>query len=324
MQKILIIRFSSIGDIVLTSPVIRCVKNKYGAQIHFLTKEQYGPILDSNPYVDKIILVNNNFGDVIKKMKVEKYDCIIDLQNNFKSLWVKLNLSRKSYTIRKENWKKYLLIYFAINLLKYHTVDRYFDAIKNLHIINDNKGLDYFVGFNTKVDFDCTKNYIAWCIGASYNNKALSTEQIIATCNQLTVPVVLLGGHHEAKKAEHIINQSSHVEIYNFCGKLSLHQSAHLTKNSSLFLTNDTGLMHIAAAFHKPTISFWGCTNPVLGFTPYMNKSRCVNLIAYPQRSPCSRHGSKCKTHKDGCIKNLDYTRIIQAISEFNMSYVLG
>ena len=118
MQKILIIRLSSIGDIVLTSPVVRCVKLQTNAEIHFLTKAKYAPILVSNPYIDKIITLEENLKETIKVLKNERYNYIIDLHYNLRSFLIKMQLGLMHYTIKKENWKKYLLIYFRVNLLK--------------------------------------------------------------------------------------------------------------------------------------------------------------------------------------------------------------
>ena len=323
MQKILFIRFSSIGDIVLTSPVVRCVKNQTAAKIHFLTKEKYVAILDANPHIDRVITLKTNLQEVLTELRFQKYNCIIDLHNNFRSLWIKINLGLSSYTVQKESLKKHLLIYMGINILKNHVVDRYFNTIKKLSIFNDHKGLDYFIPEKTKVDFDTNQRFIAWCIGGSYNQKTLSAEQVVNVCNFLSLPVVLLGGIQEKEKAAHIVSNSSNASIYDFCGNLSLHESAYLIKNSMLVLTNDTGLMHIAAALQKPIISFWGCTKPVLGFTPYITKTQCVNLVFNPQKRPCSKHGNMCRIQKEGCVKKIDYRTILKTISDFNQNYTI-
>ena len=311
MKKILIIRFSSIGDIVLTTPLIRCVKKQTNAEIHYLTKTQYATIIDSNPYVDKVITFKTNLSKTLQKLRYEKYSFIIDLHKNFRSFWIKCNLRIPSYTIKKENFKKILLIYFGLDFLNTHVVDRYFNAIKRLHIINDNHGLDYFLPKNTNVDFDVNQNFIIWCIGASYDQKSLSENQIISVCNQLSETIVLLGGEQEKEKGRQIIEKSSNDSIYNFCGKLSLHQSAYLLKYGDLVLTNDTGLMHIASALNKPIISFWGCTKPSLGFSP-MTNNKSVEIIAKSTYRPCSKHGNSCRIQKEGCVKQINPQTIIK------------
>jgi len=317
MKKILIIRFSSIGDIVLTTSLIRCVKKQTNAEIHYLTKTKYATIIDSSPYIDKVITFQTNLSETLQKLHHEKYSFIIDLHNNFRSFWIRYNLRTPSSTLKKENFKKILLIYFGLDFFHTHVVDRYFNAIKRLHIINDNDGLDYFIPKNTSIDFDVNQNFITWCIGASYDQKALSAEQVVSVCDQLSATIVLLGGDQEKEKGKYIMQESSNPNIYNFCGKLSLNQSAYLIKHGNLVLTNDTGLMHVASALSKPIISFWGCTKPSLGFYPYMTKNQCVQIIAKPTHRPCSKHGRSCRIQPEGCIKQIDSTTIIEEISKF-------
>ena len=196
-------------------------------------------------------------------------------------------------------------------------MDRYFHCIENINIINDNNGLDYFIKTGVNIDFDINQKFISWSIGASYYQKALSATQIIEVCNNLSERIVLLGGVNEQDIGNQIVKESSHNKIYNFCGQLSLDESAYLIKKSYLVLSNDTGLMHIAASFKKPIISFWGCTKPSLGFYPYMNNHQCIQIVANPLMSPCSKHGRSCKFQKEGCIKKIDSNVIFKSISEF-------
>ena len=305
MKKILIIRFSSIGDIVLTSPVVRCVKLQTGGEVHFLTKKKYISILESNPYVDKIISFENNLNVLLVALRKEKYNYVIDLHNNLRSFWIKLYLQKRSYTIRKKNLEKFLFIHFGINLMKDHVVERYFQPLTSISVTNDNQGLDYFISPMIRVNINPKEEFIAWCIGASYHQKTLSKNQIIEVANKLPYSIILLGGIEEKLIGDSIIRGSSNKKIYNFCGSFSLDQSAYVLRESTLVLTNDTGLMHIASAFKKPIISFWGCTKPSLGFRPYASHVKSTELVVNPEFSPCSKHGHFCKYGKDGCLKKL-------------------
>ena len=313
MKKILIIRFSSIGDIVLTSPIIRCIKLQTDAELHFLTKKQYSMILASNPYIDKLVFFNT-LKLALNELKSQEYDFIIDLQNNLRSFWLKLNLGITAFTVCKQNWKKFLYINFGMNYLKDHVVDRYFKTVKKINVINDGKGLEYFIGPNINIDFDVQKTFIAWSIGGTYEQKVLSKEQIIEVCNKISIPIVLLGGDNEKGVGSQIIKESTNRFISNFCGALSLDESAYLIKKSCLVLTNDTGLMHIAACFKKLIISFWGCTKPSLGFSPYMADKESVEIVFQPLVRPCSKHGSSCRLTKTGCVKNISTNQILEVL----------
>lgn len=99
MAKFLIIRFSSIGDIVLTTPVIRCLKQQVpGAEVHYLTKSSFLQVVEHNPYIDKIHLLAHSWELMIEELRNENYDYIIDLHHNTKTLRVKSALKKKSFS----------------------------------------------------------------------------------------------------------------------------------------------------------------------------------------------------------------------------------
>lgn len=306
MKKILIIRFSSIGDIVLTSPIIRCVKNQLKCELHYLTKLEYKSILSHNPYIDRLIFFDSNLKFIINKLKQEEYDFIIDLHNNLRSFWIRLNLQTPYYYVRKKNIEKLLLIHFGFNLLNDHVVDRYFVTLNKLNVFNDHRGLDYFLPSSLQVEFDLNQPFIAWSIGATYEQKRLSAHQIVSVCDKISIPVLLIGGVNEHNTGQCILEETTSNNVYNFCGQLSLDQSAYIIKKSILVLTNDTGMMHIASAFQKTIISFWGCTKPLLGFAPYKSNPKSSEIISNPSYRPCSKHGNYCKFTKQGCIKYIN------------------
>ena len=319
-MKVLIIRFSSIGDVVLTTPIARCLKKKKETTVHYLIKDKFKEAIQENPNIDKVFIYKKG---VSKKLIKEKYDYIIDLQNNLNSYKIKTKLKQvKTLTVNKENIKKWLLVNTGLDLLKkQHVVDRYFKTIKRLNITNDNKGLDFFIDSSYKIDknkipLNLKEPYIAWAVGASYKNKILSSKQIINVCNKLNQPVLLLGGKLDFLLGQKITTETINNQVYNLCGKLSLKDSSFLVKNSRLFLTNDTGLMHIASAFKKKIISFWGCTKPSLGMYPYFADPHSKQLVFNPKKSPCSKLGNRCKYSKKGCISNIDSNLIYKEIQK--------
>ncbi|NJN77338.1 MAG: glycosyltransferase family 9 protein [Saprospiraceae bacterium] len=116
-KKILIVRFSSIGDIVLTTPVIRCLKLQTGAEIHFLTKQNYQSIIQSNPYIDKIWTIEKTVSEIGKALKNENFDLIIDLHKNLRTLHLRFILNVKTLSFNKLNFEKWLMVKFKINRL---------------------------------------------------------------------------------------------------------------------------------------------------------------------------------------------------------------
>ncbi|MAJ90181.1 MAG: hypothetical protein CMD08_02795 [Flavobacteriales bacterium] len=312
--KILVIRFSSIGDIILTTPVVRCLRSQLNAKIDFLTKAAYKQLLVSNPNINEVISLEQHKNDMLKVLRSKEYNFVIDLQSNFRSFKLRLMLGVKSYTFSKDTFKRYILIYFGINLLKNHIVDRYFRAVSKLNVCNDEKGLDYFLSNSMLIDFDVDQDYICWCIGGAHKRKQLSSIQVANVISQLEMPVLLLGSAEEKQLSVDIITNIKSNNVYDFCGETSIEESAYLIRNSKLVLTNDTGMMHIASAFDTPIISFWGCTKPSLGFSPYMaaKKSKCI--ITSFSDAPCSKHGKYCKFQSNGCIKEIKPKIIYEAV----------
>ncbi len=308
--KILVIRLSAMGDIVLTTPVIRALNQQLKAKIDFLTKPQYVSLLEGNTYINRIFSLN----DKVDFLQKNKYDYVVDLQNNLRSWKIRNKIQTKSFVFNKKSLRRYLLIYFGIDLLKNHVVDRYFATVASLNVVNDNQGLDFNVSSSIKPEFNTSQSYIAWCIGGTHNPKKLSAMQITQVVSKLKIPVVLLGGNNDLDIAEEIINNVECKSVYNFCGKLSVQESSYLIKKSKMLLTNDTGMMHIASALKMPIISFWGCTKPSLGFTPYMTDPSSIKIISKRSAKPCSKHGRHCKYGKNGCIKEIDPQLIYDSV----------
>ena len=299
------------GDIVLTTPVIRALYQQLNAKIDFLTKSQHVTLLSNNTYINKIFSLEND----INTLQYNKYDYVVDLQNNLRSWKIRAKMNTKSFVFNKKSFKRYLLIYFGINLLKNHVVDRYFETITKLNVINDNKGLDFNVSPSINLDFDLNQTYITWCLGGTHHPKKLSGDQIAKVVSKLKVPVVLIGGDNDLEIAEHVLYNTESKLVYNFCGKLSIQESSYLIKKSKMLLTNDTGMMHIAASFSMPIISFWGCTKPSLGFSPYVSSSKSVKIITPTTFRPCSKHGKTCRVKQEGCIKNISSKKIIEEVN---------
>ncbi len=326
MKKILIIRFSSIGDIVLTTPVLRCLKQQINSvEIHFLTKKQFVPLLQSNPNIDKIHFIKKRLREVIPQLKSENFDYIIDLHKNIRSISVILRLKSHFSTFKKLNFKKWLLTNFKINLLpKIHIVDRYMKAIEHFNIKNDYKGLDYFISKDEEINIDCLpqyyqKGYVGFVIGAKHITKQLPKNKIISVCKKINKPIVLLGDEKDRENGE-VIKKMVGDKIFNACGLYNINQSASLIKQAEKIITTDTGLMHISAALKKDMLSIWGNTVPEFGMYPYFskdaqNKSKIVENKNLSCR-PCSKLGfKKCPKKHFKCMNMIDEQEILNWVN---------
>jgi heptosyltransferase-2 len=305
--KILVVRFSSIGDIVLTTPVVRALKKQLNAEVHFLTKSPFTSFLINNPYVDVVYQIDKSVNEVNSDLKNEKYDLVVDLHSNLRSKKLR-NIGKKYVKYNKDTFKKFLFVKFSVDRLKSkHTVERYFDTVEKMDVKNDNEGLDFF--FSKKDEIDLTvfpKPYITFAIGGMHFTKKLPTEKIISICKKRKDSVVLIGGPEDFEIGK--IIESNCDNVINTCGKYNINESAFIVNNSDLLITHDTGMMHIAAALGKKTFSIFGGTHPNLGFTPYMpNSENRIIQIENLDCRPCHRYGkNKCPKGHFKCMQEID------------------
>ena len=325
MPKILILRFSSIGDIVLTTPVIRCIKEQVpGAEVHYCTKKAFQSILAHNPYVDKVHVLGDKLNGLVQELKAENFDYVVDLHNNLRTRIIKTRLGKPGRSFDKLNYEKWLMVNFKINRLPdVHIVQRYLDAAVSLGVKDDGKGLDYFIPAQDEVDIHTLpaafqNGYVAFAIGAQHYTKRLPTERIMELCERLQQPVILLGGKEDAATGEEIAarfdnrstNNEQRTTVYNACGKYNLNGSASLVKQATKVISHDTGLMHIAAAFRKDIISVWGNTIPEFGMYPFRTKYKVLEVRDLSCR-PCSKIGyKKCPKGHFKCMRDISFDNL--------------
>jgi ADP-heptose:LPS heptosyltransferase len=337
MPKILVIRFSSIGDIVLTTPVLRCISRQVpDAEIHFLTKNAYTGLLEANPYVHRIHGIQKRVKEILPALQKEQFDYVIDLHNNLRSFMVKRSLRAPSSSFNKLNLYKWLMVKFKINKLPdLHIVDRYLAAARHLNIVNDGEGLDHFIPETTNDPLPLlppafADGFIAMVIGAQHATKQLPVTQfrklielISGNPAQSTVNIVLIGGPEDAATAGEIAKGFDNVA--NTCGKCSIQQSALLLQRAKKVITHDTGMMHIAAALDKRVISVWGNTIPEFGMYPYfgnklsLQEQRRQQLIVENTSigcRPCSKIGfQRCPKGHFNCMNALSMQQIADTVS---------
>lgn len=324
VKKILMIRFSSIGDIVLTTPVIRCVKKQLpGVQLHYLTKYAFRATVEHNPYIDKLFFWDKSKALLFHQLREEEYDVIIDLHHNLRSLRVKSALKGlPAYSFHKLNVEKWLLTAFKINRLPpLHIVDRYMATVAALGVVNDGAGLDYFIPPHAQVQprdlpHAHLAGYIAIVIGAAHATKRLPLDQLQQLCALIPHPLILLGGNEDKALGDAVASVDP-IKIYNAAGKFNLHESADLVRKAKLVITHDTGLMHIAAAFGKKIISIWGNTVPAFGMTPYYGTQQVEHRIfevTSLRCRPCSKIGyERCPRGHFKCMRNLNMQDVANA-----------
>ena len=323
-MKILILRFSSIGDIVLTTPVIRALKQQVpGAHVHYCTKPGFKAIVAPNPYLDKVHYLPAKLNELIAELRAEKFDYIVELHNNLRTRLIRLKLGVPAKGFDKLNIQKWLLVNLKINRLPaVHIVDRYLAAAAKLGVQNDGQGLDYFIPAADEVNLSSLPashrpGYVAFAIGAQHATKRLPLDRLIQLCEKINRPLVLLGGKEDASTGEQIQsyfqnqNQLTYNEqrttIYNACGQYNLNQSASLVRQAEVVFSHDTGLMHIAAALGKKIFSIWGNTVPEFGMYPYHTDFVVLENKNIKCR-PCSKIGYEaCPQGHFKCMRDIKF-----------------
>jgi ADP-heptose:LPS heptosyltransferase len=316
-MKILVIRFSSMGDIIYTTPVVRCLKKQIpAAEVHFLTQPAFKYNYDNNPYTDKLLLLKSSLADTIAEIKSEKYDYIIDLHNNLRTSIIKLRTGITSSTYEKQRIRKWLSLKFKLKLVPpNHLVDRYMQTVQFLGVKNDGEPIDYYI----KAEHNLAKllpashqnKYVAFVIGATHFTKRMPNKKIISICREINSPVVLLGGNDVKANGDEIALALGD-KIYNVCGITTLDESVYLVSKAQKVIGFDTGLTHIAEAFNVPIASVWGGTAPeLLGVQPYQVKDALVVEIDLPCR-PCSKFGlEKCPLGHFKCMNDIPESTVI-------------
>lgn len=306
-NRVLIVRFSSLGDILLTTPLIRSLKNRFPKlQIDFLLKEEYSDLLKHNPYLENIYKINKNNKFDLAVLIQNNYDVVIDLQNNFRSSSLIKKLNGTKYYYKKNNFLKFLLVNFKINLLNNtQTVpERYANSIPGFSL--DDKGLDLYLPSEIKSSLESGKKYIAFAPGSRHYTKMWKEEYYIKLGNMLqkeNYTVVLLGGESDKEICKRIYSAIS--GSINLANDNNLLQLCADMKKCSALVCNDSGLMHVGAALQIPLLTIFGSTVKEFGFTPY----KCKNILLENNDincRPCSHIGrNSCPKKHFLCMESI-------------------
>ncbi len=327
MQRILVIRFSSIGDIVLTSPVVRALRKKYPkADIRFVTKKQYAELVQPNPHLNGVFLLDESLNALAKELKAFHPDLVIDLHHNLRTRILKTLIGGQWQAFHKLNVEKWLKVNLKMDRLPdIHIVDRYMQTLKPFGIENDREGLDFSFPkeFALPVVPAMLKDgFVALVIGAKLKTKQLPIHKLVELCNGISKRILLVGGPEDKELGEQIVIQTK-ATVYNGCGNYSLLESAWLIQQSEVVITHDTGMMHIAAAFNKKIISIWGNTIPEFGMYPYLPSGgrSFISEVKDLGCRPCSKIGfNKCPKEHFNCMEQQDVSAVIEQTIKFTES----
>lgn len=327
-MKILLIRFSSIGDIVLTFPVIKTIRKAFPeAKIHFASKKNAETLLFGTEGIDKFHFLSDSFSDFKKEIKEESFDHIIDLHNNLRTKRLTFGLSGKIARFDKLNLRKWLFTRFKWNTLpNTHVVDRYLATLKGMGIVHVDAPENHFsipsaFQINISERFPMLdNNFVTIAIGAQYKTKRVPKEKWVEIIHEMIDQIIIIGGEMDREIGDNLVDAFPNKVIINTSGQFNILESASIVSQAKSLLTNDTGMMHIAACFDTQIISIWGNTTPEFGMSPYRPKRNQLDHMFQVQGlscRPCSKIGhQECPKKHFYCMTKQDAKVIASSVQK--------
>ncbi len=311
--RVLIIRFSSIGDVLLTTPVVRALAAA-GWEVHFVTKSTYAPLLRYNPYIRKLHLfeASKPLVHFARCLHNYRFHWIVDLHKNLRSLILRGLLRRPTVSYDKAVLRRWWITNVDRHGAVAHVVHRYLRAVHPLGAQWDGQGLDFFFPPGYCLPKGLLPpgweagGYGVVVVGAAHFTKRIPPEKVLEYLREIRGKAVLIGGVDAMDAADRI--RKAYPLALDLTGKTDLYASAALLRAAMWVLTPDTGMMHLAAALRRPIVSVWGGTSPRLGMAPFLGYPP-PRTVEHPSLSchPCHRHGlPDCPKGHFRCMLELD------------------
>ena len=332
--RILILRLSSIGDIILSSFFIRQLANAFpDSLIDFVIKKQFKDLVQYNPYINEIYCLDteNGLSQLVKLRKSlnnNSYDFVFDLHNNLRTRFLLCGLSGSNkWRIKKDKFKRALLVWMKWN--RYDGIKsipiRYLEVGAQADIEDDQKGLNLYwdkqIEENVREGYPklFTEKYFIFAPGAGFYSKKWPIEYFMELVEIITKnsdeKIVILGGQVDIDDGNEL---QMNERVVNLTGKLSLLESAIMIKNAKALISNDSGLMHMATAVKTPVLVIFGSTVEELGFFHFRSK-HCIIQNEGLKCRPCSHIGKDyCPKGHFRCMVEIDpnlvYDELIKLI----------
>ncbi|MEW6095872.1 MAG: lipopolysaccharide heptosyltransferase II, partial [bacterium] len=334
--KILIIRLSSIGDIILASPLIRLIRKNFPhAKVDMVVCREFEGLVSYNPNINQVILFDRKTGlrgllRLCKKIQEEHYDLIIDIHKKLRSFIICLTSGAKQKTsYNKHSFLRFLLVKFKINLYSNipFIANLYLKSIERFGIEDDGEGLEFYITpSKDMVVLELLRKegirkediLIGIAPGAHWYTKRWDKERFIELSNLLiqkkNAKIIIFGGEEEVELSNEIKASLSNKPIV-VAGKFSLMETAALLKRCKILITNDTGIMHIASAVKTPVVAIFGPTVGEFGYYPYRVANRVISKDL--PCKPCTTKGtSKCKINTFDCMRLISTNEVLEAVEE--------
>lgn len=317
---VLVVRFSAIGDILLTTPLLRAIRVRYpGARIAVLTKERYAPLLSHNPHVSEVLGVAPGEGilAIAERIRGVRYSHLLDLHGNLRSHALRRLAPGPWRSYGKRRVQRALLIAAKRDARggEVPVAERYFEAAGELEVEPDGGPPDFFLAEEADrqaaerleaLGLGRDRPLVAVAPGAAHATKRWPPEHWVELIRRITptgADVAILGGPDDASVAADIARLAGPA-VGSVAGALGLQETGAVIRRAEALVSGDTGVMHMATGVGTPVIALFGPTVRQFGFFPYRAPASVVELDL-PCR-PCSAHGtSRCPLGHHRCMRQM-------------------
>ena len=324
-MKVLIIRFSSIGDIVLTSPVARCLTTQLpSAEVHFATKAAYADLVRFDPHVARVHEFTGHGRTFVRQVQQERFDLVVDLHASLRSRRFAWYIGAPTVRVPKHSAERWMRTALRVDRLpRTHVVDRALSTVAALGVQNDGRGLSLHIPPEralvalSSLPPSHAVGYTALAIGGAHATKRLPAHRLRELAEQIEGPIVLVGGPADRPVATQLVAALG-ARAHDAVGRHDLLASAALLREARVVIAHDSAAMHMAAAFGRPLVSIWGCTVPEFGMGPYAPEHPERAAIAQVEGlacRPCSTIGKRaCPRGHFACMEQQDVGAIADAV----------
>jgi lipopolysaccharide heptosyltransferase II len=326
--NVLAVRFSSIGDVLLTTPLLRVLRRRYPhARISVLTRPAYAPLLSHNPHVNHVLEAapGRPLRDLARQLRAQRYTHLLDLHDSIRSRLLRALVPGAWSTYPKHRLARAMLIYTKRDYYRDSrpVPERYFDAARSLGLVPDGEPPDFFLAAEAQVETEAwlaraaarPGRLIALAPGAAHATKRWPVEHWRALTRQLLeqdFSIVIVGGAEDARLADSIAN-GDQGRLLNAAGRFGLQGTGALLRRAAILVSNDTGVMHMAAAVGTPVVALFGPTVRPFGFFPYTSRAEVIELGLGCR--PCSsKGGPHCPLGHHRCMLDIEPNTVQAAV----------
>lgn len=315
--NVLAVRFSSIGDVLLTTPLLRAIRLRHpAARVSVLTRQAHVPLLSHNPYVDRVIGVKAGrpVASVAAELRAGGYTHRLDLHDSLRTRMLRTLVRGGWSTYPKHRVARALLIYTKRNRYRDATpvAERYFSAARDLDVVPDGKPPDFFLGPHAErqaSDWLATaglaqeRTMIALAPGAAHATKRWPQAHWVDLIRRIVAEgfdAVIVGGPDDAPLAAALSQQTS-GRVVSAAGIFGLQETGAVLQRSAALISGDTGVMHMATGVGTPVVALFGPTVRAFGFFPYTSRAEVLEL-ALSCRPCSSKGGPRCPLGHHRCL----------------------